>query len=142
MSSVSAKIERALQLKEEGNNYFKEGRFSKAKSCYGKCLAYITGFPGSKRHQTGWEQMAAQSTAVGDMATDVEEMTAADLEKVVHQNIAACFLKMEMPQNAIVHADKALALDKKAWKAMLRKGEAYTMMGSLDEAKYQFQVFL
>jgi tetratricopeptide (TPR) repeat protein len=140
MISVSSKIERALALKDEGNNFFKEGRYSKAKSCYGKCLAYITGFPGSKRNQTGWEQMAAQSVPVADMATDEEEIIAADLEKVIHQNIAACFLKMETPQKAVTHADKALALDKRAWKAMLRKGEAYMMMGSLDEAKNQFQV--
>lgn len=139
MSSIAQKLSKAQAYKEEGNGFFKEGNFSRAKSCYGKCLAFVTGFPGSKRNQTGWEQFAPQvSGAI--VASEEEESMAAELEKVVHQNLAACFLKMENPQKTIFHCDKALKLDANAWKAYLRKGEAYIMMGSLDEAKEYLQV--
>lgn len=74
------------------------------------------------------------------MATENEEATAADLEKVVHQNLAACYIRMENFQKAIFHANKAIALDGTAWKAMLRKGEAFMHIGDLDQAKEALQV--
>lgn len=33
-------IQKAIIFKEEGNQYFREGEFHKAKSTYGKALAY------------------------------------------------------------------------------------------------------
>ena len=133
-SDISRKIETAIRYKEDGNSFFKEEKYSKAKSKYGTALAYITGFPGSKRNQTGYESLANQAIRQV-LATDEEETAAAELELILQQNIAACYLKMNNPQSAIVHCNKALALDANAWKAKLRKGEALTMKESFDEAK-------
>lgn len=133
-SEIAQKIETAIRYKEEGNLSFKEEKYSKAKSKYGTALAYITGFPGSKRNQTGYESLASHSIGTV-LATDEEEAAAAALELILQQNIAACYLKLNNPQSAIVHSNKALALDPNAWKAKLRKGEALTMKESFDEAK-------
>jgi tetratricopeptide (TPR) repeat protein len=134
LSDISQKIETATRYKEDGNRFFKEEKYSKAKSKYGTALAYITGFPGSKRNQTGYESLANQ-TIRPVLATEEEEIAAAELELILQQNIAACYLKMQNPQSAIVHCNKALALDSNAWKAKLRKGEALTMKESFGEAK-------
>jgi tetratricopeptide (TPR) repeat protein len=133
-SEILRKIETATRLKEEGNRCFKEDRFSKAKSKYGMALAYITGFPGSKRNQTGYESLANQAIRPV-LATDEEEAAASELELILQQNIAACYLKIGDAQTAITHCNKALGLNANAWKAKLRKGEAYTMKESFDEAK-------
>jgi tetratricopeptide (TPR) repeat protein len=133
-SEIFRKIETATRLKEEGNQLFREERYSKAKSKYGMALAYITGFPGSKRSQTGYETLANQAIR-SVLATDDEEAAAAELELILQQNLAACYLKIGDPQAAITHCNKALALNANAWKAKLRKGEAYTMKESFSEAK-------
>ena len=71
-----------------------------------------------------------------------EDAAAAKLELVCRQNMATCFLKMGSPSEAIKHCNKALKLDKDgtAWKAKLRKGEAYLQMGRHDDAKDIFEV--
>lgn len=139
ISEIRQKINKAQELKEEGNKYFKEEKYSKSKSKYGMALAYITGFPGSKRSQTGWESLAYQSSG-SILATDEEENLATELEIILQQNIATCYIKMNDPQKVIYHANKALTLNPNSWKAMLRKGEALLMKESFDEAEVLFRV--
>ena len=71
-----------------------------------------------------------------------EDNAAAKFELISHQNIATCFLKMGSPSDALVHCEKALKLDKdgSAWKARMRKGEAYLQQGRHDDAKEIFEV--
>mmetsp|Transcript_3836 Transcript_3836/g.5967 ORF Transcript_3836/g.5967 Transcript_3836/m.5967 type:complete len:193 (+) Transcript_3836:79-657(+) len=138
-SSIQEKIETARDLKNRGNEFFKAGKFSKARSEYGKALAFITGFPGSSRSQTQWLAMASQMVDQGAKATDEEEADATELEKLLRQNIATCYIKTNMFDKAISHCDKALAIDSNSWKAKLRKGEAQMLLKNLDAAKALFE---
>jgi tetratricopeptide (TPR) repeat protein len=135
LSLIQKKLNKAKEYKDHGNLKFKDGNFSSAKSSYGKALAFITGLPGCTKGKSGFEAMAAQSIATGVVvATPEEEKIAEDLEIILHQNLATCYLKLKNPTNALAHCSKALVLNPKSWKATLRKGEAYREMGRPDEA--------
>lgn len=140
-SEITKKINKAKELKELGNFFFKEQKYSKAKSKYGMALAYITGFPGNKRSQTGWESLAYQSSK-DCLATDEEEIEATNLEVILQQNLSTCYIKLNDPKTAMIHCNKALHLNPNSWKAMLRKGEIYLMKESFDEAESILQVIL
>ena len=77
---------------------------------------------------------------------DEQENLSCSIEKLCRQNIAASNLKLaaladtkedieKFARNALKSCNKALEIDKGAWKALLRKGEAYVLMNSPDEAK-------
>jgi len=130
--SVEEKLARAEAYKQEGNEFFKCQKFSKAKSSYGKALAFVQGLPGSSRTVTGFEALGLEkSKSLGHEL----ETRASDLEKIIHQNLATCFIKLNKPINAVEHSDKALKIDPNAWKAMLRKGEALILLKKYDQAK-------
>ena len=68
------------------------------------------------------------------------------IEKLCHQNVSASYLKLaaqtntaedieKFARNALKSCNKALEIDANSWKALLRKGEAYVLMNSPDEAK-------
>ena len=79
------------------------------------------------------------------MSEELEDLSN-NIEKLCHQNIAASYLKLAAPtntakdiekyaRNALKSCNKALEIDANSWKALLRKGEAYVLMNSPDEAK-------
>mmetsp|Transcript_11924 Transcript_11924/g.19406 ORF Transcript_11924/g.19406 Transcript_11924/m.19406 type:complete len:145 (-) Transcript_11924:475-909(-) len=143
MQTIQDKLDKAEEYKRAGNAFFKEGNFSRAKSNYGKCLAYCTGLPGSERSKTGYEGFQTQKVNPHIVTcTNEEDAAAAKLELICHQNIATCFLKMSSPSEALMHCEKALKLDVNgsAWKARMRKGEAYMQQGRNDDAKAIFEV--
>ena len=73
------------------------------------------------------------STTVPIDVTD--EQRAVELETVALTNIAMCYLKLFEPRKAIEFCLKALTTNPNAWKAVLRKSEAQTMMGNYDISK-------
>ena len=122
-----------FQHLEEGNALFKEQKFKKAISTYGKSLAYTRGLPGSKRGLDNIASMAVSES--GPKTSPEQEARSIEIEGVVETNIAMCFVKLAEPRKAIEHADKALSLNKNSWKAYLRKGEAQILMMNSDGAK-------
>ena len=81
--------------------------------------------------------------------SDEQEDLCKNIERLCRQNIAACNLKLaassstkealeKFARNALTSCNKALEIDDKSWKALLRKGEAYVLMNSPDEAKACF----
>jgi FK506-binding protein 4/5 len=134
--STEEKLARAESYKQEGNEFFKCQKFNKAKSSYGKALAFVQGLPGSSRTLTGFEALGLEkSKSLGNEL----EARASELEKVIHQNLATCFIKLNNPIKAGEHCDKALKIDPNAWKAILRKGEAFALLKKYDEAKILFE---
>jgi tetratricopeptide (TPR) repeat protein len=125
-------LHRAEELKEEGNHYFKQSLFSNAKSSYGKALAYVKGIPGSKRTVTGFEQIAPSTTP--PLSKELDE-SAKELEKILYQNIATCYLKLNKPNDAISNCNKALQIDANSWKALLRKGQANIALNDYERAR-------
>lgn len=84
-------------LLDEGNEHFKKGDFKKAKSCYGKVLAFTRGLPGSTRGMEGMVEMAAKkSSGVESVVTIEEDQQAVELEVIAQTNMATCFLKLDV----------------------------------------------
>lgn len=67
----------ASQLKAEGNEFFKNGQFDKALATYTKALNISEG-----------------------------KVASSDEKAAIHKNKAACFLKLDNPQNAAAEASK------------------------------------
>lgn len=82
--------------------------------------------------------MANKSVKAEDAVTAEQEATAIEIETAVEANIAICKIKLQKPSDAIIHADKALELNKTYWKAMIRKGEAHMMLRNYDAAREQY----
>lgn len=64
-----------------------------------------------------------------------EESMAIELESVALTNIAMCYLKLGEPRQTLEFCKRALATNPTAWKAVLRKSEAQTMMGNYEVSK-------
>jgi len=129
-------IQKAKEFKDLGNDFFKSNNYTKAKSNYGKGLAYVKGMRGSKRAVAPELDMIAQS-APSDYLPLAEEIDeeAKQLEIVLHQNIAICFLRMDKPEEALSHCESALRLDPKSPKALLRKGQALIALKRYEKAR-------
>jgi tetratricopeptide (TPR) repeat protein len=58
-----------------------------------------------------------------------------DVQVVLYSNIAECWIRMSKAENAEEAAEKAIRLDEKHLKSILRAGKARKMMGKLKAAK-------
>ena len=85
----------AVSLKEEGNALFKAGAVPDAIAKYNAALDAAAA-------------EATDSSVSGKLAADV------------HNNLAACFLKLEQPEAALLHCDRALAIEPGMLKVMYR----------------------
>mmetsp|Transcript_19780 Transcript_19780/g.19888 ORF Transcript_19780/g.19888 Transcript_19780/m.19888 type:complete len:182 (+) Transcript_19780:156-701(+) len=133
---MAERLAKAQGHKDEGNTFFKDKKYSRAKSCYGKALAYIKAMPGSKRNTVpDMAKMLASRTDEGGALTEEMDEEAKQLEIVLHQNIALCYLKMNEPQETLKHCDLALQSDSKALKALLRKGQALLSLKRHEKAR-------
>eukprot|EP01041_Mallomonas_annulata_P002742 gene2742-5403_t len=130
---MSDNLSKCKEFKEQGNSFFKENNFKKAKVSYGKALAYIKGIPGSKRSVTGFEEITGASLNSAPLSEEIDKELL-EIQKVLHQNIAICYLKLGSPGDALRECDNALKLDGNSWKAMLRKGQALSALGRLQSA--------
>lgn len=133
-TDIPGKLARAYQHRDEGNAFFKNGKYGKAKSAYGTSLAFIRGWPGSNRGMDGITSLASKSVSQDRVVTPEQEKCAIELETIVLTNMATCFLKLEDPTSAKMRADEALKLKSDHWKAFLRKAEAEIMLKDSEGA--------
>lgn len=131
---VHGKLEMALHFKELGTALFKNCDYKKAIVNYGKAVAFTKGLPGSKRGLEGMGAMAANSSTIEPISEE-NDQKAIDLELISLTNIATCYLKLNEPRKALEFCEKALITSENAWKAMLRKSEALTMMRNYELAR-------
>lgn len=127
--TIEERLAEALQHKEKGNELFREGLYQRAISKYSTVFAYTRGLPGSSRGVEGVAKMAVPAGAKIAAELDTQAM---ELERLCEQNIAACYLKLDRPREAVAHCDRALVLDPRASKSHLRKGQALMQTKSYD----------
>lgn len=108
------KIQGAFELKEEGNEAFKNNRIDEAIMKYKEALDFFT-------HADEWVE-------------NLEEKKK-NIEIICNLNLSTCYNKMGDYPNAIDHANKVLKLDKNNVKGMYKLGMANMNFGFLEEAK-------
>jgi tetratricopeptide (TPR) repeat protein len=118
-----ARLQQAKVYKEQGTTCFKAGNFSKARVRYATCLAFTRGLPGREmKSGESMAQLAAQSQGRKLSKTLSDELN--EFDAVVMTNIAACYLKLNKPHEALNSARDALEMEPSYWKAYLRLAEA------------------
>jgi peptidyl-prolyl isomerase D len=106
------RLKAANEIKQIGNDFFKQQNYSEAIAKYTKAVDYLP-------------------------STDSEEKT--QLELSLHLNLAACYLKEKQYEEAVESCNKVLKQSPKNTKALYRLGQAQYELGKLEEAKKTFQ---
>ena len=133
--SPAEHISKALELKEAGNQAFKQGEYKKAMAAYHEIFMYVHGF----------SEGSSPSPIPGQTTRPVtsEEMAQIrELKLAHHSNLAMCNMKLGNVQKAQMNCSKALALDPKNVKALFRRGKCYAQLNALDEAKADLDAVL
>ena len=127
--SINEKIEIAVQLKEEGNQFFKSGFYKDAIKKYNYALLYLKGLgddptskivPGMKSQTLTHPQSETRSTTL----------------LACYNNLSACMLKDGRYDRVIMHATHALEIQPEGnSKVFYRRGTAYLAIGNLDGAE-------
>lgn len=141
--TTQGKIEKAMALKVEGNAFFKEDKYTKAKQRYATALAYTRGLPG-REGNGGDNQMAqfAESSISGKEGKmePAQNQEVDELDAILKTNIAACFLKLNKPADALQYAREAIIHNPRYWKASLRAAEAMESTKNYDGALKQLDL--
>jgi FK506-binding protein 4/5 len=111
----------ATRHKDEGNAFFKVGKYQEAFDTYQKAIDLFR-----------WTYPTLESETVA--------MNAVKL--LCHLNQAACQLKLKHWASARMCAEKALDVDETNVKARFRRGQAYCGMGEFDKAKDDIEMCL
>ena len=106
------RIEKAFQMKEEGNDLFKKGDYDKAQKKYEESLDYLETEKGEK----------------------IKECKIS-----CFLNLSMVYIKKKENIKAVEHASKALEADPKNIKALYRRGLAYSNFSNFDDAKTDFE---
>jgi len=102
--SAQTNIDKAIELKQQGNEFFKAGNFKKAMVSYHEIFMYVHGF----------SEGSTKSMMPGQTTTPVtpEQMAAIRELKVAHfSNLSMCHLKLGNVERARDNCTKALAID-------------------------------
>lgn len=125
-----AKLAIAKALKDEGNQLFKEEKFSKAKVKYATAIAYTKALSGrSMKGSDPMAQLAASSRKEAALDAQLDEEVN-NLDAVLKTNLATCLIKLNKPEDALSYARQAMDHNPSHWKAQLRTAEA--MLGLRD----------
>ncbi|KAJ3337065.1 hypothetical protein HDU93_001688 [Gonapodya sp. JEL0774] len=128
--SVTEKLSKARELKDQGNEALKAGEYPKAMQSYHQSLLFAKGMDNSS--------MAAIVPNAEPVSEDlVKEIRA--LIPVVYSNMALCQLKAKKYERAVWAATEAIKIDDKAVKAYFRRGQARFELKDLDLAEADFK---
>ncbi|XP_026222183.1 peptidyl-prolyl cis-trans isomerase FKBP4 [Anabas testudineus] len=116
--TTAEKLEQSGIVKEKGTQYFKEGKYKQASVQYKRIVSWL-------EHESG--------------LSEEDEKKAKALQLAAHLNLAMCYLKLQEPNQALEHCDKALEIDDSNEKALFRRGEALFGMKEFDRARDDFQ---
>ncbi|KAL8232941.1 hypothetical protein R6Q57_002719 [Mikania cordata] len=114
MNTTQEKVEAAGKKKEEGNAFFKAGKYKKAVKRYEKAAKYI-------EYDTNFEEE--------------EKKQAKALKITCNLNNAACQLKLKEYKQAEKLCTKVLELESTNVKALYRRAQAYINVTDLDLAE-------
>lgn len=132
-NKTNSLIEMAIQLKNEGNDLFKNGELSKARSKYTRVFAYTKGLIGSgEPGSEGMVEMIQKGAWRVDISQEIKDK-ARELERDVNSNMAMVYLKEQNYPKAIEKATKSIAIEKTS-KAYFRRGKGYAMKNDFENA--------
>ncbi|CAO2140845.1 unnamed protein product [Urochloa humidicola] len=118
--TVEERIAAADRRKIEGNEYFKEKKLEEAMQQYEMAIAYM-----------GDDFMFQLFGKYRDMALAVKNPC--------HLNMAACLIKLNRFNEAIVQCSIVLSEDESNVKALFRRGKAKSELGQTESAREDFQ---
>ncbi|KAI6654919.1 Tetratricopeptide repeat protein 9C-like [Oopsacas minuta] len=126
--SISEKIEKAVALKEDGNQHFKSGDYKDAVKKYNYALLYLKGLGEDPTSQIV-PGVKSQSLTKSQKETRNKTLFAC------YNNLSGCMLKEERWDRVIRHATSALELQPEGnSRTFYRRGTAYLATGNLDSA--------
>jgi len=132
-SAVEANLATAQKLKEKGNAAFKAGDYQAAMQAYHQIYMYVHGYSGGNGCGMVFPGQTTTPVSESEMAT-IHEL------KLAHFcNLGMCHLKLGNLPKARINCTKALAIDSTNVKALFRRGKCNAALGSLDEAKADFE---
>eukprot|EP00128_Syssomonas_multiformis_P010350 Colp12_sorted_trinity150504_noHs@28853 len=116
---VRSKINAALALKEDGNEFFKRGDTKKAKGKYHQAIMYVK---------------SLDVNMYGRNCTEDEAFDVRSIQGACYTNIAACLIKEGEWQKAVDRCTECIKLQPQNAKAYFRRGQAYFSLNELDKA--------
>jgi len=131
-SEVADKLRSANELKEAGNEFFRNGEYQKAVGKYTKVFAYTSGL--KMPPFIGGDESKVISRGRPDISKD-ESSTIDAITLSTNLNLAACYVKLKDGEKAFKFAEKAVAADQKNPKAFFRRGQAWQLKGDFDNAE-------
>nr|GME18553.1 Peptidyl-prolyl cis-trans isomerase FKBP65 [Ipomoea batatas] len=114
MNNTEEKIEAARMKKEQGNSWFKAGKYERASKRYEKAASFI-------EYDSSFNDEEKQQTKVLKVACKL--------------NNAACKLKLKDYENAVTLCTEVLEIDPRNVKALYRRAQAYMHLVELDLAE-------
>jgi tetratricopeptide (TPR) repeat protein len=137
---LAGKLAMARQYKVEGNEFFKQENYKKAKTRYATALAFTKGLPGresrlkdSNDPMSNLAKQGASNNGSVDKLTSEENDAVDELDAIIKTNIATCLLKLGNSTEALAKAKEAKGHLPTHWKADLRIAEAYEMLKNYDQ---------
>ncbi|XP_019175212.1 PREDICTED: peptidyl-prolyl cis-trans isomerase FKBP65-like isoform X2 [Ipomoea nil] len=112
--NTQEKIEAAQAKKEQGNVFFKAGKYEKASKRYEKAVNFIE---------------------YDSSFSDEEKQAVTVLKVSCNLNNAACKLKLKDYKEAVKLCTKVLEIDSRSVKALYRRAQAYIQLADLDLAE-------
>jgi tetratricopeptide (TPR) repeat protein len=138
--SIAEKIQKALQYKEAGNEFVKQGNWKKALENYHKGHLYVKGLSPASRGKT---VMSTSSTAMSGQTATPEEIRQIDeIIVATYTNMALCYIKTDKKDRAIDVCTNALTFDPNNVKALFRRGQVYLAKNNLDKAEEDLKAAL
>jgi peptidylprolyl isomerase len=119
IDTVPDRVEAANKRKDEGNQYFKEGKIPEAIKAYEQGLYFF-------------EHIFPKSDS-----PDYVLMNQCKLPMFL--NLAACHIKMQNWSDARINCEKSLDIDENNVKAIFRRGQAHQGAGNYDKARTDFK---
>lgn len=119
----AAKVAEGVRRKDEGNAYFKAGRWAHARGKYKRALEFVE------------HEFVEQEGGVGE----AHKAEARKLTAVVLTNLAQVELNAGAPKDCVTQCDKALGIEPASVKALFKRGKARFVLGDWDEAVADFK---
>jgi len=135
LSPTAAKLATGKQKKDDGDQFFKQGKVKEALVSYHGSLMYLLGLDKNAMQGLGVVPPPPPVTAGASSSAEAKEKTEVDeLIEKIYANMSACHIKQQNWKRAIETADKALAKNENNYKAMFRKGKALGEQGFFERS--------
>ena len=130
---IATRLLQSQEWKDKGNAFFKDKKYKKAIVNYQTVFSFLNGLPGPEDGENGMNQYA---NALGkERATVEENQRINEIKSITYTNIAACYEKLNDPDQTLTFATKAVQCNAAYAKAHLRLGQAYMAQRDLDASQ-------